>query len=134
MNMPDQRTNYLDRFSIIDYAVQTSRLKALASRFQPVTASQKAMQWTDRSEQLVVRAARQAFKTTKRDQDSGNRAGWHSKQGSAIRILNDPVLVGELQAYEMEPAVRWHVESRMPRRHGDNWRWRGLVSTTPWLW
>ena len=56
----------------------------------------------------------------------------------AIRILNDPVLVGELQAYEMERLPSGMLRYSAPEGMHDDTvialalAWSG-VSNTPWL-
>ena len=139
----DMQTNelcYLDRFNQIDYAVQTSRLKALASRFQPVTitAESNAM-----GEPIIEQLQRdglpvQAFKTTNATKTAVIDALAMAFEQGAIRILNDPVLVGELQAYEMERLPSGMLRYSAPEGMHDDTvialalAWSG-VSNTPWL-
>ena len=139
----DMQTNelcYLDRFNQIDYAVQTSRLKALASRFQPVTviAESNAM-----GEPIIEQMQRdglpvQAFKTTNATKTAVIDALAMAFEQGAIRILNDPVLVGELQAYEMERLPSGMLRYSAPEGMHDDTvialalAWSG-VSNTPWL-
>ena len=139
----DMTTNelcYLDRFNQIDYAVQTSRLKALASRFQPVTvtAESNAM-----GEPIIEQLQRdglpvQAFKTTNATKTAVIDALAMAFEQGAIRILNDPVLVGELQAYEMERLPSGMLRYSAPEGMHDDTvialalAWSG-VSNTPWL-
>ena len=139
----DMQTNelcYLDRFNQIDYAVQTSRLKALASRFQPVTviAESNAM-----GEPIIEQLQRdglpvQAFKTTNATKTAVIDALAMAFEQGAIRILNDPVLVGELQAYEMERLPSGMLRYSAPDGMHDDTviglalAWSG-VSNTPWL-
>ena len=131
---------YLDRFNQIDYAVQTSRLKALASRFQPVTiiAESNAM-----GEPIIEQLQRdglpvQAFKTTNATKTAVIDALAMAFEQGAIRILNDPVLVGELQAYEMERLPSGMLRYSAPEGMHDDTvialalAWSG-VSNTPWL-
>ena len=101
----DSTTNELvamDRFTKIDYGIQVNRLKAMAQRFNvmQIIAEQNSMggplveqlqsgglpvkgfMTTNASKEIVVRALEGAF------------------ERAEIRILNDPVLIGELQAFE----------------------------------
>lgn len=139
----DMQTNelcYLDRFNQIDYAVQTSRLKALASRFQPVTiiAESNAM-----GEPIIEQLQRdglpvQAFKTTNATKTAVIDALAMAFEQGAIRILNDPVLVGELQAYEMERLPSGMLRYSAPAGMHDDCvvslaiAWSG-VTNVPWL-
>lgn len=143
LSVVDMQTNelcHLDRFNQIDYAVQTSRLKALASRFQPVTiiAESNAM-----GEPIIEQLQRdglpvQAFKTTNATKTAVIDALAMAFEQGAIRILNDPVLVGELQAYEMERLPSGMLRYSAPAGMHDDTvialalAWSG-VSNTPWL-
>jgi len=94
----------VDRFNRIDYAVQVGRLKALSETFHPdrVIAEQNSM-----GEPLVEQLQReglpvQGFQTTNASKAGIIEALALAFERREIRIPNDPVLVGELQAYEME--------------------------------
>ena len=95
---------YLDRFNQIDYAVQVDRLSALCDRFKPaaIVAESNAMgmpliETLQRRNLPVI-----AFNTTNASKQAiVDGLALAFEQGS-LRILNDPTLIGELQAYEME--------------------------------
>jgi hypothetical protein len=93
----------MDRFNQIDYAVQVGRLKAIVARFKPpsIVAEQNSM-----GEPLVEQLQREGlhvipFTTTNATKAVAVEALALAFERGDIRILNDPVLIGELQAFEM---------------------------------
>jgi hypothetical protein len=93
----------MDRFNQIDYAVQVGRLKAIVNRFKPasIVAEQNSM-----GEPLVEQLQREGlhvipFTTTNATKAVAVEALALAFERGDIRILNDPVLIGELQAFEM---------------------------------
>lgn len=131
---------YVDRFNQIDYAVQTGRLKALAQRFQPVTiiAESNAM-----GEPIIEQLQRdglpvQAFKTTNATKTAAIDALAMAFEQGAIKIIPDPVMIGELQAYEMERLPSGMLRYSAPEGLHDDCvmslalAWSG-VANTPWL-
>jgi hypothetical protein len=94
----------LERFNQIDYAVQVGRLRALCERFRPavVVAERNSI-----GEPLIEQLQRegmpvQPFQTTNASKTVAIEALALAFERGEIAILADPVLVGELQAYEME--------------------------------
>ena len=95
---------YQDRMVGADYAMQRSRLQALNQRWQPTVIM---AEYNSMGGPLVEQLQRdglpvQAFTTTnatKRVLIDGLSLAFENR---GLRILNDPVLVGELQAYESE--------------------------------
>lgn len=94
----------LERFNQIDYAVQVGRLAALAERFSPalIVAERNSM-----GDPLIEQLQRQGlpvapFTTTNATKTRAIDELAMAFERGSIRILNDPVLIGELQAYEME--------------------------------
>lgn len=131
---------YLDRFNQIDYVVQSNRLRALASRFKPVSIIAESNSMGDPLIEHLQRDGLpvQPFQTanaTKAAAIDGLALAF--EQGS-IRILNDPVLVGELQAYEMERLPSGMLRYNAPEGMHDDCvmslaiGWTG-VNNTPWL-
>ncbi|NJK82280.1 MAG: hypothetical protein HC876_19165 [Chloroflexaceae bacterium] len=130
----------LDRCNQIDYALQLGRLAALAERFTPdvILAEQNSI-GTPLIEQLQ-RAGRlpvQPFVTS-------NSSKLHIIEGLALAlergdlaILDDPILRGELEAYEMERLPSGMVRySAPPGRHDDTvmalaLAWHAAGSTGP---
>ena len=94
----------IDRFNQIDYQVQIGRLRALCERFHPtvVIAERNSM-----GEPLIEQLQRmglpvQPFLTTNATKTAAIDALALAFERGDLRILPDPVLVAELQAYEME--------------------------------
>lgn len=95
---------YLDRFNQIDYQVQIGRLKALYEKFRPysIIAESNAM-----GEPIIEQLQRdglpvQSFKTTNQSKGQAIEALALAFERGEIKILPDPVQLGELQAYELE--------------------------------
>ncbi len=94
----------LDRFTQVEYALQLGRLRALCERFNPVSviAEQNSM-----GGPLVESIARMGlpvrpFLTTNTTKGAIIDALALAFERGDIRILNDPALIAELQAYEMD--------------------------------
>ena len=94
----------IDRFNQIDYTLQVGRLKVLYDKFKPHTiiAERNSM-----GEPLIEQLQRdglpvQPFTTTNATKGQAIEALALAFERNEVGILNDPVLVGELQAYEME--------------------------------
>lgn len=94
----------IDRFNQIDYMIQLGRLRALADRYQPaaIVAESNSM-----GEPLIEQMQRDglpvvAFQTTNATKTAAIDALALAFEQGTIRILPDPVLISELQAYEME--------------------------------
>jgi phage terminase large subunit-like protein len=95
---------YMDRFAQIDYQVQLGRLKALYERYCPGTIIAEA---NSMGEPLIEQCTRmglpvQPFVTTNATKTAAIDALALAFEQGDIKILNDPILIGELQAYEME--------------------------------
>lgn len=95
---------YMDRFNQIDYVVQSSRLKALNSRFKPVTI---IAELNSMGQPLVDQLSMdglpiQGFKTTSATKDQIIRALQGAFERDEVKILPDDVLISELQAYQQE--------------------------------
>ena len=95
---------YQDRFNRIDYAVQMNRLKALYERFKPATV---VVERNSMGEPLVEQLQRdgwpvEPFQTTNASKQQAIDALALAFERGEITITPDPVLIGELQAYEME--------------------------------
>ena len=95
---------YLDRFNHIDYAVQMGRLKALCERFAPVALVVERNSMGEPLVETLVRVGLPvvAFQTTNASKTAIIDSLALAFERSELRILNDPVLISELQAYEME--------------------------------
>lgn len=95
---------HLDRFNQIDYHVQVGRLAALAERFRPVgiVAERNSM-----GDPIIEQLQRQGlpvlpFTTTNATKTRAIDELAMAFERGEIEILNDLILIGELQAYEME--------------------------------
>lgn len=94
----------VDRFNQIDYALQVGRLKAMAERFRPsaIIAESNSM-----GEPLIEQLQRDGlpvmpFQTTNASKAIAVEALALAFERGEISIPNDPILIGELQAYEQE--------------------------------
>lgn len=93
---------HIDRFTQIDYAIQTGRLKALAQTFDPV---QIIAELNSMGEPLVEQLISDGlpmsgFQTTNASKEEAIRALEGAFERGEIRIPNERVLISELQAYE----------------------------------
>jgi len=94
----------LDRFNQIDYSVQLARLTALYERFRPraIVAEANSM-----GQPLIEQLREQGlpvipFTTTAASKQVAVDALALAFERGALRIIPDPVLIAELQAYEAE--------------------------------
>lgn len=94
----------LDRFNQIDYHVQTNRLIAMAERFTPVSIIAEANSIGDPIIEQLRRAGLpvRPFTTTNATKTQIIEDLALAFEREQIVILNDPVQISELQAYEME--------------------------------
>ena len=107
LSVIDTTTNelcHVDRFNQIDYAVQLSRLQALAQRFNPYSI---IVERNSIGEPLIEQLYRmglpvQPFNTTNATKTQAIDALALAFERGDLRIINDAVLIAELQAYEME--------------------------------
>lgn len=115
----DKALVYLDRFNRIDYAVQSTRLKALADRFKPI---QIIAERNSMGEPIIEQLRRMGlpvrpFLTTNASKADAIEALALAFERGDIQIINDPVLIGELQAYAADrlPSglLRYNAPSRM---------------------
>lgn len=94
----------LDRSNRVDYALQVGRLEALYERFRPdaIYAEQNAM-----GEPIIEQLQRRnlpvhPFQTTNASKAAIIDGLALAFERGELRILDDPVLIGELQAYQAE--------------------------------
>lgn len=95
---------YMDRFNQIDYAIQMDRLKALCERFPPRSIIAERNSMGDPLVEQLTRAGLpvQPFTTNNASKQQAIDALALAFERQEITILPDPVLIDELQAYEME--------------------------------
>jgi len=104
MDVAQQSMVHLDRFNQIDYATQVGRLKALCEKYSPVSLM---VERNSMGEPLIEQLQReglpvQPFTTTNATKAVIIDALALAFERGDIRILPDPVLISELQAYETE--------------------------------
>lgn len=104
LDVKERRMVALDRFNQIDWSLQRGRLKALYERYKPVSIIAETNSIGEpniealRQEGLPV----QGFTTTNASKAQVIEGLSLAFEQGALAILNDPVLIGELQAYELE--------------------------------
>ena len=104
LDADSRRTVYLDRFNQIDYAVQLGRLQAVCQRFAPYAL---VVERNSIGEPLIEQLQRLGlpvvpFQTTNATKAQIIDALALAFEQGALSILSEPVLLGELMAYEME--------------------------------
>lgn len=104
IDLAERAVVYLDRFNQIDYTLQLGRLQAACERFNPTVVLAEA---NSMGQPLIDQLQRthmpvRPFVTTNATKAEAIDALALAFEQGAIRIPNDPVLIGELQAYEME--------------------------------
>lgn len=132
---------YLDRFNQIDYALQLGRLRTLAERYQPaaIIAESNSM-----GEPLIEQLQRDGlpvvpFVTTNATKTAAIDGLALAFERAAIRILSDPILIGELQAYEMERLPSGLLRYSAPDGMHDDTvmalalAWQGIADSGPLL-
>ena len=140
LDITDKALVHLDRFNQIDYVLQAGRLKALAQRFNPVSIIAES---NSIGEPVIEQLRRDGlpvtpFQTTNATKTAAIDALALAFEQGDIRILHDPVLIGELQAYAMERLPRGLLRYSAPEGMHDDCvmslaiGWTG-VTNTPWL-
>lgn len=104
IDLVERAVVHLDRFNQIDYTLQLGRLQAACERFNPTVVLAEA---NSMGQPLIDQLQRthmpvRPFVTTNATKAEAIDALALAFEQGAIRIPNDPVLIGELQAYEME--------------------------------
>jgi len=128
---------HIDRFTQIDYNIQAGRLKALYNRFPGTIIAEYNSMGGPIVERLQMEGLPvTGFTTTNKTKETIIRGLESAFENNELRILNDPVLIGELQAYEQERmAVGWRFGAP-PGMHDDTvmslaLAWSGI--STGWL-
>lgn len=131
---------YVDRMTQTDYMLQVSRLKALSSRFghPPILAERNSM-----GGPLVEQLQREGltvngFDTTNQSKGRIIDALALAFERGDIRILNDPVQVGELQAYESTTLLTGIRYSAPDGMHDDTvialaLSWQGAITNDVYI-
>jgi hypothetical protein len=101
----------LDRFTGIDYQTQLDRLRALARRFRvrTITAELNSMGGPLVEQLMGEGLPVEGFQTTNESKTGIIRELERALEGEEILLINDPVLVSEMEAYEQErlPSGKW---------------------------
>ena len=102
VDMAERELVAMDRFNQIDYTMQTARLKALAERFKPnaIYAESNSMGQPIIDQMVSDGLPVYPFLTTNQSKDEAVKSLALAFERGEIRILNEPALVNELQAYE----------------------------------
>lgn len=127
----------MDRFNQIDYSLQVARLRAMTKRFPPsaIVAEENSIggpiiERLQRDEALPV----QAFKTTNATKAAIIEGLAVAFEQGEIEILNDPVLTGELMAYDQERLPSGLIRYSAPEGQHDDTvmalalAWYGITS------
>jgi len=111
LDITDKEIVYMDRFNKIDYIIQSERLKTLVNRYEPTTVIAEA---NSMGQPIIERLVDdglpvQPFTTTSATKAEIIRGLQSAFENGELRILNNPTLIGELQAYEQErsPSGLW---------------------------
>ena len=130
---------HLDRFNQIDYNVQRQRLIALYERFKPSQIIAEANSIGLPNIQALQREGLPLtpFNTTNATKMAAVDALALAFERSDIQILNDPVLVNELQAYEMQKTATGLRKFSAPDGMHDDTvialalAWQGVAAAMP---
>lgn len=122
MDVATRSEVYSDRFNQIDYAVQRQRLGVVADRYRPtvILAESNSM-----GEPIIEQLQRdglpvRGFTTTNATKAVIIEALALAFEQGSIHIINDPVTVGELQAYEVERTPSGMVKYSAPEGMHDD--------------
>ncbi len=112
---------YMERFTQIDYNLQASRLKGVYGRFPNSTI---IAEYNSMGGPIVERLQMEGlpvtgFTTTNKTKEPLIRGLESAFANGEIRILNDPILIGELQAYEQEQLTTYWRFSAPEGMHDD---------------
>lgn len=93
---------YIDRYNNVDYSMQRERIAALCQRYPPaVVISENNAMGQPNNEELVARGIPvQMFTTTSASKAAIIQALAGAIERQQVTLLDDPVQIGELQAYE----------------------------------
>jgi hypothetical protein len=141
LDLRNKRLVYFDRFNRIDYQVQLGRLQALAELWRPtVIIAESNSMGEPLCEQLQrMNLPVQPFLTTNATKAVAIDALALAFERGEIQIVNDPILIGELQAYEMERLPGGSFRYSAPEGMHDDTvmalalAWRGVQDSGPLL-
>jgi hypothetical protein len=128
---------YLDRYNGVDYSMQRQRIKAVCDRFgvAGIIAESNAMGKPNNDELRRMGLPVRDFVTTNATKaDAIESLAAAFEQGN-IRILDDPTLIAELQAYEVDRLPSGMVRYSAPAGTHDDMVmslalcWQGVIAT-----
>lgn len=112
----DKALVYIDRFNGIEYSLQCERIKATCERFnvRVVVGEENAMGKPNNDMLRRMGVKVRDFTTTATTKADIIEELAASFERGAIKIINDPILIGELEAYESERAPSGGVKYNAP--------------------
>lgn len=128
---------YIDRFNMLDYAIQVGRLKALCERFRPqVVIAERNSMGEPLVEQLLAEGLPiQPFLTTSASKQQAVDALSLALERQEIGLLDDRILIAELQAYEATRLPSGMLRYSAPSGSHDDvvtsvmLAWQGIAAT-----
>lgn len=104
IDLTDKALVKMDRFNQIDYMIQTGRLNAICQRFNPIAVIVERNSIGEPLIESLVRSGLpiKPFNTTNATKAAAIDALTLAFEKNELTIIPDPVLISELQAYEME--------------------------------
>jgi hypothetical protein len=141
MDTQSKRMVYFDRMSDTDYASQRGRLAALSERFNyaPILAEANSIGQPNIEALQMMGAPIMGFITTNASKASAIQSLELAFERGEIQIINDPVLVNELMAYQSERLPSGLVRYSAPQGLHDDCvislalAWQQCTSAG-WLW
>jgi len=130
-DLTTRRMVYLDRFNQIDYRVQRQRLQALAERYntQVIVAESNSMGEPIIEQLQMDGLPVRGFTTTNATKAQIIEGLALAIERGELALLNDPVLVSELQGYEMDRLPSGMVRYGAPEGMHDD-----TVMATALMW
>lgn len=118
----DKALVYIDRFNGIDYSLQRERIRATCERFnvRVVVAEENAMGKPNNDMLRRMGVKVRDFTTTATTKADIIEELAASFERGAIKIINDPILIGELEAYESERGPSGGVKYNAPQGMHDD--------------
>lgn len=133
---------HLERFNQIDYELQKNRLRGLVDRFRPVQVLAEA---NSMGRPIIDSLATHnipimPFTTTNATKTAAIQALQLAFETATIRIIPDPVLLNELQSYEMDKTMSGLIRYGAPEGvHDDTVMacaigWQGVATGDMQVW
>lgn len=134
-----QEIVHLERFNQVDYRVQRRYLEALDQRFRPtvIIAERNSIGEPNIEDLQMHGLPVRGFTTTNATKAHAIESLQLGVETGSLKIINDPVLINELQAYEMERLPSGRVRyNAPPGMHDDTviataLAWHGMALSQP---